>query len=68
MDKMTDGKIRAWLRRNNAAILDQYNAYLDDLLEKTAAGQAKEADFDPIPLRTWLEEHHPGLLDHVPIW
>ena len=65
MDKMTDGRIRAWLQKNNARILDQYNAYLDDLLENAAADQTTESDFDPIPLRSWLEENHPALLDQV---
>lgn len=71
MDKMTDGKIRAWLEKNDERILKKYNAYLEAFVVDLQSGGEDEKDLtphNPAPLRKWLEDNYPEILDRVPIW
>ena len=67
MDKMTDAKIRSWLKKNSPDLLDAYNRYQ----------AARLADFPlledgapsgPEPLRIWMGNRHPDILAQIPLW
>jgi hypothetical protein len=67
MNKMTDAKIRAWLKENDSAILDAYNVYLENALA-VLGPPSGDASTGPEPLRVWLENHHPAILEKIPLW
>jgi hypothetical protein len=67
MDKMTDAKIRAWLKENDPSILDAYAVYLEGALA-VFGPPSDDAHTGPEPLRVWLENHHPAVLDKIPLW
>lgn len=67
MDKMTDAKIRAWLKENNTSILDAYNSYLEKALA-VLGPPSGDVSSGPEPLRIWLQNHHPEILDDIPLW
>jgi hypothetical protein len=67
MDKMTDAKIRAWLKENDPQILDAYNVYLEGALAVLGPPSAGGST-GPEPLRDWLEKHHPSILDKISLW
>ena len=62
MDKMTDARIRAWLKANEPTVLDAYNLYLEGAL--TVLGPPSDnASAAPEPLRIWLHNHHAEILE-----
>ena len=64
MDKMTDAKIRAWLKENEPSILDAYNRYLEGAL--AALGPpSDDMSTGPQPLRVWLLHHHSEIMDKI---
>jgi hypothetical protein len=67
MDKMTDAKIRLWLTKNNQELLATYNRYQTEQLADLTMPDG-EAPAMPEPLRTWLENRHPDILEQIPLW
>ncbi len=66
MDKMTDAKIRAWLKENNPSILDAYNRYLEGALA-VLGPPSGDTSTGPEPLRVWLFNHYPEILDKISV-
>jgi len=67
MDKMTDAKIRAWLKKNSPDLLDAYNRYQAETLADLTFPE-DGVPSGPEPLRIWMENRHPGILAQIPIW
>ena len=67
MDKMTDAKIRLWLKNNNPAILEIYTRYQTESLADFSMSD-DVASSGPESLRTWLERRHPDMLAQIPLW
>ena len=67
MDKMTDAKIRLWLEKNNAGILEAYNRYQAELLSDFSLPDDTAA-LGPESLRTWLENRHADILEQIRLW
>jgi hypothetical protein len=66
MDKMTDAKIRAWLKANDPLILDAYNRYLEGALAVLGPPSGNTST-GPEPLRDWLANHHSEILEKISI-
>ena len=64
MDKMTDAKIRAWLKENDPSILDAYNRYLEGALA-VLGPPSDDMSTGPETLRVWLSNHHSEILDKI---
>lgn len=67
MDKMTDARIRSWLKDHKPDMLAAYERYqaetlADFPLESGGSGPAPES------LRTWLENRDPEILEQIPLW
>jgi len=67
MDKMTDAKIRAWLKSNQPGVLNEYHRYQADGLAASPEPMA-ETLTRPLPLREWLLQRCPDILEHIPLW
>ena len=67
MDKMTDAKIRLWLKNHNPAILENYTRYQTESLADFSLPDDGPSS-GPEPLRTWLENRHPDILAQIPLW
>ena len=69
MDKMTDARIRAWLKENDPSVLDAYNRYLEGALAvlgpPSAANLSAGPAAGPEPLRQWLQNHHSEILEKI---
>jgi hypothetical protein len=69
MDKMTNGKIKAWLKKNNSRLLEEYNTYLTRTMADISAQSGHEKnEVSSLSLRGWLEHHYPEVLDKIPLW
>jgi hypothetical protein len=66
MDKLTDAKIRAWLRQNQPDLLEAYDRYVSAALARPEA--MADPEWRPDPLRNWLERHHPEVIGRIPLW
>ncbi|MDJ0723434.1 MAG: hypothetical protein QNJ04_17480 [Desulfobacterales bacterium] len=66
MDKMTDAKIRAWLKENDPSLLDAYNRYLEGALA-VLGPPSDDMSTGPESLRDWLANHHSEVLDKISI-
>ncbi len=64
MDKMTDAKIRAWLKEYEPLILDAYNRYLGGVLA-VLGPPSDDMSTGPEPLRIWLSNHHSDVLEKI---
>ena len=67
MDKMTDAKIRMWLKNNSPDLLDAYDRYQAEKLGDFPL-PGEEAPPTPEPLRIWMENRHPDVLEKIPLW
>jgi hypothetical protein len=67
MDKMTDAKIRMWLKNNSPDLLDAYNRYQAEKMGDFSL-PGEEAPPAPEPLRVWMENRHPDVLGKIPLW
>jgi hypothetical protein len=64
MDKMTDARIRAWLKDNDPSVLDDYNRYLEGALS-VFGPPSDNVSTGPEPLRIWLHNHHSEILEKI---
>ena len=67
MDKMTDAKIRLWLEKNSPDLLAAYKRYQSERLGDFAL-PGEEMPAGPEPLRVWMENRHPDILERIPLW
>jgi hypothetical protein len=67
MDKMTDARIRSWLRQNEPDILTTYQQYQTENLSDLSLAGDNDAP-GPESFRTWLEKRHPEILEQIPLW
>lgn len=67
MDKVTDAKIRAWLKENDSPVLDAYHRYLEGALA-VLGPPSDDASTGPEPLRIWLQNFHPEILEKISLW
>lgn len=67
MDKMTDAKIRSWLKNNNPDLLEAYSRYQAERLSDFSLPDDTAAQ-GPESLRTWMEKRHPDILEQIPLW
>jgi hypothetical protein len=64
MDKMTDAKIRLWLEKKRPDLLATYKRYQTERLGEFPL-PGEEAPAGPEPLRIWLENRHPEILEQI---
>lgn len=67
MDKMTDAKIRSWLKKNSPDLLDAYDRYQAAMVADFPLPE-NGAPSGPEPIRIWMENRHPDILAQIPLW
>lgn len=67
MNKMTAAKIRVWLKENDPSILDAYSRYLEGALA-VLGPPSDDASTGSEPLRIWIQNHHPEILEKISLW
>ena len=66
MDKIPNAKIRALLNENDPSVSDAYNRYLEGALA-VLGPPSDDTTTGPEPLRIWLQNHHPEILEAMPM-